>query len=257
MINIAYVCRWPSYAIFCLAVLIRVPPSLAQSVDDFEARSYTNGSHTLPYRLFVPREYDPAQAYPLVLFLHGAGERGTDNWLQLTGQTAPLVFVQPDNQTVWPCFMMAPQCPSNDFWSADWSSDEPSTSLRLTIEVVDALQQEFSIDPGRLYVTGLSMGGFGSWDAITRYPGKFAAAVPIAGGGAVRLADQCAQTPIWNFHSDDDPVVPVAFSRDMIAAVRAAGGDPIYTEYTGYGHASWVPAYAEPDLLLWLFAQAR
>lgn len=257
MVTVACSCRWTRHVIFCLAWLIPVSPSLAQSVDDFEDRHYTDGTYTLPYRLFVPQNYDPAQAYPLVLFLHGAGERGTDNRQQLTGQTAQLIFVNPYNQTVWPCFMMAPQCPPDKAWQADFSSDIPSTWLRLTIEVIDELQQEFHIDPGRLYVTGLSMGGFGSWDAITRYPGKFAAAVPIAGGGAVRLADQCAQTPIWDFHSDDDPIVPVMLSRTMIAAVRAAGGDPIYTEYTGYGHSEWNAAYAEPDLLLWLFSQSH
>jgi predicted peptidase len=104
------------------------------------------------------------------------------------------------------------------------------------------------------------LGGGGTWYAITHYPGKFAAAVPIAGiyaHGEVGLADRCAMTPIWNFHSEDDQAVPVTFSRDMIAAVRAAGGDPFYTEYTGYGHQSYVPAYAEPDLLFWVFSQSH
>jgi predicted peptidase len=151
--------------------------------------------------------------------------------------------------------MMAPQSPEATDWG--YQSAVPSIWLKLTIDVIDALQQEFKIDPGRLYVTGLSLGGYGTWTAITVYPGKFAAAVPIAGGGLVSLADRCAQTPIWNFHSDDDPTVPVENSRKMIAAVRAAGGNPIYTEYTGYGHDSWDPAYAEPDLLLWLFSQSH
>jgi predicted peptidase len=249
MFKVAYLCRWTRLAIFGFAALILSSRSLAQTVDDFEDRRYTDGNRTLPYRLFVPRDYDPAQVYPLVLFLHGAGESGTDNRLQLTGQTAPLVFVKPENQSLWPCFMMAPQADGGWQYLSPW--------LILAIEALDALQQEFKVDPGRLYITGLSVGGFGTWDAITHYPDKFAAAIPIAGGGDTRLASQCAQTPIWNFHSDDDPVVPVQNSRTMIRAVRAAGGNPIYTEYTGYHHASWNPAYAEPDLLLWLFSQSQ
>jgi len=257
MVKVAYLCRWTRLAVFGFAVLMLSSRSLAQSVDDFEDRRYTDGSYTLPYRLFVPRDYDPAQAYPLVLFLHGGGAGGTDNRLQLTLplNTAQLVFVKPENQKVWPCFMMAPQRPESGDWGS--GSATPTPWLRLTIEVIDALQKEFKIDPGRLYVTGLSLGGYGTWGAITIYPGKFAAAVPIAGGWNVALADRCAQTPIWNFHSDDDPSVPVQESRTMIAAVRAAGGDPIYTEYTGYAHRSWNPAYAEPDLLLWLFSQSH
>ena len=247
MVKVACLCHWSRLAIFGCAVLILSSRSLAQTVDDFEDRRYTDGTHTLPYRLFVPRDYDSAQAYPLVLFLHGSGVRGTDNRLPLTAYTRALVFVKPENQTEWPCFMMAPQCPENSDWSGTW--------MQLTIKVIDALRQEFNIDPGRLYITGHSMGGYGTWYAITHYPGKFAAAVPSAGGGEVRLADRCAQTPIWNFHSDDDPAVPVSESRNMIAAVRAAGGDPIYTEYTGYGH--FPPAYLEPDLLLWLFSQSH
>jgi predicted peptidase len=239
--------RGTRLAIFGFAALILSSRGLAQTVDDFEDRHYTDGTHTLPYRLFVPRDYDPAQAYPLVIYLHGSGAAGTDNRQQVSPNNPALVFVKPENQQVWPCFMMAPQSPEG--WDPRF--------LGLTVEVIDALQQEFHIDPGRLYVTGYSLGGGGTWDAITRYPGKFAAAVPIAGSGIVSLADRCAQTPIWNFHSDDDPTVPVDASRKMIAAVRAAGGNPIYTEYTGYGHGSNGPAYAEPDLLLWLFSQSQ
>jgi predicted peptidase len=237
--------------IFGFATLVLSSRSLAQTVDDFEDRRYTDGTNTLPYRLFVPRDYDPAQVYPLVLFLHGSGALGTDNLQPILQSPAALVFVKPENQQIWPCFMMAPQCPDDGSWTygGPW--------LSLTIEAIDALQQEFTVDLGRLYITGLSLGAFGTWDAITHYPGKFAAAIPIAGRGDARLASQCAQTPIWNFHSDDDPVVSVENSRTMIAAVRAAGGDPIYTEYTGYGHDSWDPAYAEPDLLLWLFSQSH
>jgi predicted peptidase len=238
-----------------MMVILAIPSGArGQTVDDFEARSYTDGTFTIPYRLFVPADYDPEQSYPLVLFLHGAGERGTDNRLQLTGQTAPLVFVRPENQAQWPCFMLAPQCPPGGNW-ANLVQEQPATPMRLALESITDLMNEFNIDPDRLYITGLSMGGFGTWDTITRYPGLFAAAVPIAGGGDVSLAYRCAQTPIWAFHGDADRTVPVERTREMIAAVIAAGGNPLYTEYPGAGHVdSWNLAYAEPDLLPWLFA---
>jgi predicted peptidase len=242
MFKIACLYRWPRLAIIGFALLILCSRSLAQTIDDFEDRRYTDGTHTLPYRLFVPRDYDPAQAYPIVVFLHGGGGLVGTDFLPY------LVFVKPENQTVWPCFMMLPQ--SSGDWSGIW--------MQLTIEVIDALRTEFNIDPGRLYITGHSLGGFGTWYAITHYPGKFAAAVPVSGGGEVGLADRCAQTPIWNFHSDKDSIVSVQLSRDMIAAVRAAGGDPIYTEYTGYDHGPTLSAaYAEQDLPLWLFSQSH
>ncbi len=241
--------------LFTMLALGLPSPGKAQTVDDFEARWYTDGINTLPFRLWVPRDYDPKQSYPVVVFLHGAGERGTDNRRQLTGQTAPLVFVRPENQERWPCFMLAPQCPMGGGWNNGDGAPNPSTWMRLTMEALYELFGEFNLNASRLYLTGLSMGGFGTWDAITRWPGLFAAAVPICGGGADWLAWRCAKTPVWAFHSDDDPVVPVERTRRMIAAMRRVWGRPLYTEYHGYGHFSWNPAYAEPELLPWLFAQ--
>lgn len=242
------------YLAAALLATLAASPASAQTVDDFEARTYTDGVNTIPYRLFIPADYDPNQSYPLVLFLHGAGERGTDNRRQLSVQTAPLVFARPENQKRWPCFMMAPQCPNNGAW-ANLGQPNPTTWMRLTLEALAGLMKEFRIQPGRLYITGLSMGGYGTWDTICRYPGLFAAAVPICGGGDVRVAANCAATPIWAFHGSADATVPVERSREMIAAVIAAGGEPLYTEYPGVGHNSWDRAYREIDLLPWMFAQ--
>lgn len=241
--------------LLALVFLSAAPHLWAQTVDDFEARTYTDGNFTLPYRLFVPTDYDPTQAYPLVLFLHGAGERGTDNRLQLTGQTAELVFVRPENQAQWPCIMMAPQCPPNGSWSS--SGPYPTEPMHATLKAIKALKQEFHIDHKRMYITGLSMGGFGTYDMITRFPGRFAAAVPIASGWDPALAPRCVNTPLWAFHGTNDTTVPVQSDRNMIAAIIAAGGSPLYTEYPGVGHDSWDRAYAEPDLLPWLFSQSR
>ena len=244
-----------SLACLCLAA------STKAEAAEYQARVYTNAAGaTLPYRLLIPEGYRPGRKYPLVVFLHGAGERGADNRAQLV-HGAPL-FLKPEVLAKFPCFVVAPQCPEGKRWvEVDWSAEigvqprQPSDPLGLVVELLRKIPREFAIDTRRVYVTGLSMGGFGTWDLITRYPGRFAAAVPICGGGDTQVAAQAAKTPVWAFHSSDDPVVKVVRTRAMIDALRQAGGQPRYTEYTSLGHHSWSKAYAEPDLLPWLFAQ--
>jgi len=230
--------------------------------DDFAARIYTNAAgQTLPYRLLQPKDYDSAKKYPLVIFFHGAGERGTDNQKQLVHGTS--LFLKADVREKYPCFVAAPQCPDKQQWvDMPWGGDSgtrparPSASMQLAQETVDALQKEFSIDPQRLYVTGLSMGGYATWDCITRFPERFAAGVPICGGGDEKsVTSAVAKVPVWAFHSDDDGAVKVIRTRNMIQAMRDAGGSPKYFEYFGLGHFSWGKAYGEPELLPWMFAQ--
>jgi predicted peptidase len=240
----------------CLWALVL--PAMAQ---DYEARVFTNADGAaLPYRLLQPPKASPAQKCPLVLFLHGAGERGTDNQAQLV-HGAPL-FLKPQIRAQFPCFVVAPQCPTNRRWvEMDWGAEvgtqpsEPSEPMKLVMDLLERLPREYPIDSERIYVTGLSMGGFGTWDLITRFPGRFAAAVPICGGGDAQVAARAAKTPVWAFHSDDDTVVKVRRTRDMIAGMRQAGGQPHYFEYRGLGHGAWDKAYAEPELLSWMFAQ--
>lgn len=220
----------------------------AVSVDDFVARWYTNAQGVLPYRLFIPTNYPSTQPSPLVLFLHGAGERGSDNSYQLVGQTGCLVFASETNQLKHPSFMVAPQCPDGYGWT--------DSSIRLRVlGLINALASEFNVDTNRLYITGLSMGGYGSWDYIAQYPGKYAAAVPMSGGGNTSLAAKMTQIPIWNFHAADDGTVDVSNSRTIISAVRRAGGNLIYTEYAAGGHVIWTPAYQTPVLMDWVYAQ--
>lgn len=233
----------------------------ADLTEGFEARIYRDeAGKTLPYRLLKPKDYDPARRYPLVLFLHGAGERGTDNAKQLTHGARE--FATPERQAKYPCFVVAPQCPEGIKWvDVDWGADahvqpvQPTEPTRLALALVASLQHEFSIDARRLYVTGLSMGGFGTWDIITRYPRQFAAAVPVCGGADESKAPLIARMPIWAFHGDQDTTVKTKRSRNMIAALRAAEGNPRYTEYPGVGHGCWGPAYATAALYEWLFAQ--
>jgi poly(3-hydroxybutyrate) depolymerase len=228
---------------------------------EFEARIFTNhAGMTIPYRLLVPQNYTKSQKYPLVLFLHGAGERGTNNSAQLVHGTK--LYLDPVNRAKYPAFVLAPQCPEGKKWvDIPWDTDraiqprEPSAPMILVLELLDQLPKEFSLDKQRVYVTGLSMGGFGTWDLITRYPNRFAAGAPVCGGGDDTVAVRAARVPIWAFHSDDDATVKVGRTRDMISAIQRAGGRPRYYEYTGLGHNSWDKAYSEPNFLPWLFAQ--
>lgn len=224
---------------------------------DFQAMVYEDGQGgTLLYRMIVPEQ---AQApMPVLLFLHGSGERGDDNRKQLVhGKDLMRKAAREFN-----CIVVAPQCPDGDRWSiVDWEQDkitfpdEPSEPMRLANELIDDLATRYDVDQDRLYVMGLSMGGYGTWDAICRWPGRFAAAAPICGGGDPAQAELIKDTPIWAFHGDADPVVSVEYDRTMIQAIKDAGGDPKYTEYPGVGHDSWTPAFAEPDLLPWMTGQ--
>ena len=381
------------------------------TLKDFEARQYKDADgNVLNYRLYKPKDYDANRKYPLILFLHGAGERGSNNSAQVRDA---LHWARDEVQKESPCFIVAPQCPSappalqlygnrKDFdqtynnygesagqWKTyslplnklptgeqawltlinaanknakspadgefrniriyedgasgqaidlrkldfshragngkmavsddgstvtlsgdvrikapfaytvtpksviefdfrstqegqvhaigldndeffdsrwanmDWSAKKgaagknPSTPMRLTLEVLAGLQKEFDLDENRLYITGLSMGGYGTWDVIWRHPKMFAAAVPVCGGGDESKAELIKDIPIWCFHGGADPVVPTDRSRNMIKAIKAAGGTPKYTEYPGVGHNSWDRAYSEPELPKWLFSQKR
>tara|TARA_R110002111_G_scaffold75888_5_gene120288 strand:- start:889 stop:1740 length:852 start_codon:yes stop_codon:yes gene_type:complete len=225
---------------------------------DFEARVFAEGEGVdLPYRLLVPENAECPM--PVLVFLHGAGERGDDNHRQLVHGTDFLRTAASE----FNCIVIAPQCPKTKSWAAferiDGElvlHDELTEPLEKVVALVDSLAEEFEVDTDRLYIMGLSMGGYGSWDAIARYPGKFAAAAPICGGGHPSMAHKMVDTPVWAFHGDDDNVVPVERSREMIQAIKDAGGDPKYTEYPGVNHGSWVPTFAEPGLLPWITSQS-
>jgi predicted peptidase len=250
-----------------LCALARDAGMNSKAMESFEARTYKDDKTggTLPYRLLVPNGYDARDGkkqYPLILFLHGAGERGTDNAAQLKWGGALLAG---DVQKKEPCFVVAPQCPPDKQWvntpwargSYDQDKVPISDELKMALAVVDRAQKEFHVDPDRVYMMGLSMGGFGTWDAILREPKRFAAAVPICGGGDPSKAESIKSVPVWAFHGGADNVVPTQGSHDMVDALKKAGGHPRYTEFPGVGHGSWANAWNEPELLDWLFAQKR
>jgi predicted peptidase len=202
----------------------------------------------LNYRLLIPENYDRTQdtQFPLVLFLHGAGERGADNTRQL--RHAASEFAKPEHRKKYPCFVAAPQCPDGRWWT---------DSLDLVTELLTQLRNDYRIDTRRVYVTGLSMGGFGTFELATRSPELFAAAAPICGGGDPTRAKALADLPLWVFHGDADRIVPVGLSRTMVKSVTEAGGMPKYTEYPGVGHDSWTKTYSDPAFHDWLFAQRK
>ena len=154
---------------------------------------------------------------------------------------------------------MAPQCPVTTTW-ADFGNQfkkDPTPAMKLLLEAIPAVIKEFSINDKRIYITGLSMGGFGTWDAISREPELFAASVPICGGGDVKMAKAIAAIPIWVFHGAKDNVVKPERSQSMVESLKKVGGEPKYTEYPNEGHASWVPAYKDADMFAWMFAQKK
>jgi len=227
-----------------------------------EARTLEEGKAAIPYRLLKPAKLDAKKAYPLVVFLHGAGERGDDNKAQLRHGVKD--FASDANREKFPCFLVAPQCPAGGFWSNARfrpapvkMNKEPSPAGKLVLALVEAMKKEFKIDDSRIYITGLSMGGFGSFDLMCRHPDLFAAGVPICGGGDPTACEKIAKVPLWVFHGDKDTAVPHALSVAAVEAMKKAGGSPRYTEYKGVGHDSWTRTYSDPKVMEWLFAQKR
>ena len=254
-----------------IEALRRQGPTLAEA---FAGHMYRNqAGEQMPYRLFTPARLDPGRVYPLIVFLHGAGGSGTDNLKQLQGANVfgALVWTLPEHQKRHPAFVLAPQ--SNMNWPctifdpknppktpADIRFCPPGVlgiGARLAFEIVDSLLVTLPIDATRIYVTGHSMGGAGTWHMVAQRPRFFAAAVPVCGHPLPATAAIVKDVPIWNFHGVIDDVEPVATSRVMIEALRQAGGRPRHTEYKGVGHDVFMWAYTEPALVEWLFAQKR
>jgi predicted peptidase len=244
-------------------------PTTAQLAKLYEARTVRVAAAKdvepveFAYRLLGPKSITPGTRYPLVIFLHGAGERGNDNLSQL--KYFPAWMAEQSARKAHPCFVLAPQCRDEQKWvDVDWSKIEstpqsptPTVDMLAVIAAIEDTLQREPIDPARIYLTGLSMGGYGSWDLAARMPDRFAAVLPICGGGDEATAAKIKDLPIWCFHGDADTAVRVERSRTMIEALRAAGGAPKYSELAGVGHDSWTPAYRDPDVLAWIFAQKK
>jgi predicted peptidase len=233
------------------------------TIEDYEARVFTSSKgDKIQYRLFIPRDYDPDTQYPLVLFHHGGGGTGDDNLRNLEGPL-PFEWAGPERQAKNTCFIVSPQIPRTERREDGPSRHETMKGQIMIIhEILDSLEEEFSIDTSREYITGLSMGGTCTWISITERPKRFAAAAPVCSGykfiglNAQEMGRKSAQMPLWIFHGDADETVSVDYSREVVKALKDAGGNPKYTEYPGVGHNSWDLAYRDEKFIEWLFAQS-
>ena len=216
----------------------------------------------LRYRIFSPATLKAGRKYPLVLFLHGSGERGDDNAKQLLWGVWPIVSYM--KQKGVEGYVVAPQCPVGKMWVniirpqlEHKMPANPSGPMHLVMEFLDNAIRELPVDTGKVCVTGLSMGGYGTWDIVQRRPDFFAAAMPVCGGGDASLAQKIRSVPIWVFHGSRDPSVPVARSRQMVSALWQCDGNVRYREYPGMGHRCWIPTYNDSQVLDWFFSQSK
>jgi predicted peptidase len=243
---------------------------IAQSDSQYLKQVFKNDDgEMLNYRLLPPKTVTKDQKYPLVVFLHGAGERGSDNEKQLVHGSS--LFLKEDFRNQFPAYVIFPQCPAEGYWSSvdinrsstplklTFDYSKPMTqSLRLVMELIKEMKASSSVDPNRIYIIGLSMGGMGTFEIVHRFPKVFAAALPICGGAdAKRYSKKTSRVPFWVFHGETDNVVDVALSREMVQKLTSLKATVKYSEYPGVGHNSWDNAFAEPTLLSWMFSQHK
>jgi predicted peptidase len=242
----------------------------AQDTTAFKAETFTSSAdHVLPYRILYPDDFKKGKKYPIVLFLHGAGERGNDNVSQLIHGSK--LFADAANRKKFPAIVVFPQCMKESYWSSvevdrtqtpftlSFDYTKPMTlPLQAAIELLQHIIAQGSVDQSRVYISGLSMGGMGTFEAVYRYPELFAAAMPICGGADVNAYDErVAKVPFRVFHGADDAVVSVEQSKKIVEKLKALNVSVEYIEYSGVNHNSWDNAFAEPDYLSWMFSRKR
>ena len=243
-------------------------PLRSQDLSAYERKIFIVGKDTLPYRVLTPLNYDATKKYPLIFFLHGAGERGNDNEKQLVHGAK--LFLREDIRKDYPAIIVFPQCPANSFWSNvdiqmvegkrvfNFTSDAaPTIAMKMAQELLGQLIKEMGVNKKNIYVGGLSMGGMGTFEIVARNPKLFAAAIPICGGGHPSTAGKMKKTKWWVFHGAKDDVVPPSLSETMVNALKNAKASIKYTLYPEANHNSWDNAFAEPDLMPWLFSQHK
>jgi predicted peptidase len=255
--------RFRFFLLLVLVFALGSPAFAGKHETGFLDRSLSLHGAIYKYQVFVPDNWSPNQKWPMILFLHGAGERGTDGLIQTQVGIATAIR---NDRSRFPAIVVMPQCLREHSWN------KPDME-EVALAALAAASREFKGDRKRNYLTGLSMGGYGTWALAAAYPNKFAAIVPICGG--ILLPDDSrkqpdsdripyleaakkigTKLPIWVFHGDADPAVPVAESRLMVEALKAAGANVRYTEYPGVGHNSWDKAYADPELMTWLLSKS-
>jgi len=251
-------------SVFCFFITV---VAFAQS--KYEEQVFKSGLGELDYRILYPDNFSTKKTYPVLLFLHGAGERGDDNQKQLVHGSK--LFIDAEFRQNYPAIVVFPQCPKEDYWSnvdVDRSSfplrlvfqadGDPTTSMQQVMALMDSLYSLPFTKDDQFYLGGLSMGGMGTFELASRKPDMFAAAFSICGGAHTEKAKEIAgNVPMWIFHGAKDNVVLPSHSTEMVIAIRENGGVAKYTLYKDANHNSWDPAFAEPDLIPWLFDQAK
>jgi len=252
------------------SIIISFSGLLAQKLDTYQHQKFIHKKDTLMYRLLLPENFNENKQYPLLIFLHGAGERGSDNEKQLVHGAK--FFLKTENRSKYPAVVIFPQCPKDDFWSnVERSVDEdgnrtflfrngrkPTRTMALILDLIKTLRKEPFVDLDRIYVGGLSMGGMGTFEIVSRMPRVFSAAFPICGGGHPESAKRYAgKVAFWIFHGAKDNVVLPLYSDQMVKAIQKYGGNVKFTLYPEANHNSWDNAFAEPELLEWIFSNKK
>ncbi len=254
------------FILFVFAVTTLLSLTLSVSAiniyEEFEKAEFTNEDAVLPYRIFIPEDYSEGKKYPMMVFLHGAGERGNDNEAQLKNALGTLF--NRDDGLMLNTIVIAPQCPKDNQWvdtpwaDGNYSIDEvpESNELKAVVALTEEICESYSVDRTRIYVSGVSMGGFGTWDLITRHNDIYAAAAPMCGGGDPSKAELLADTMIYTFHGTEDTSVPYSGTAEMVSAIEETGSRLIsFVSYKGEGHVIWEMASDEAGWLEWLYEQ--
>ncbi len=242
----------------------------SQEFSAYEKKEFSNAVGSLPYRILYPENYTPNKTYPLIVFLHGSGERGNDNEAQL--KHGGSMFLRDSIRKKYPAIVIFPQCPADSFWTPvvwhwdsvlnkrvfDYVPGTPATALVLVKDLITQMITSKKADAKRIYLGGLSLGGFGSFAFAASYPKLLAAAFPICGGGSTTITNSYnKKVAWWLFHGDKDGVIPVSFSRDLFKKMQSKHLSVKYTEYPGVEHNSWENMFMEKEFFAWLFSKKR
>ncbi|MEN3324977.1 alpha/beta hydrolase-fold protein [Mariniflexile soesokkakense] len=242
---------------------------MAQHQKLYNEAFFVKDKDTLRYRVLLPKDFSESKQYPVVLFLHGAGERGNDNTKQLAHGSK--LFTDEMHRGAFPAIVVFPQCPQNDYWSnatIDRSTKpislvyplntSPTKALNLVMLLMEDYLKKPFVNTEKVYIGGLSMGGMGTFEMLYRKPDTYAAAFAICGGGNPEtVKDYANKTELWVFHGAKDDVVDPQLSISMVSAYLEAGGKPNFTLYADDNHNSWDSAFSEPELLTWLFSKSK
>lgn len=253
-----------------VGLLMSISSAFGQDLSQYKKENFTYKEDTLPLRILYPENFDPAKKYPLILILHGAGERGKDNQKQLAHGAK--LFLDPVNREKFPAFVIFPQCSQDSYWSNVniitndarkrifnfQKGGKPTKAMSLLLKYIDKIEDLNYLDEDRFYVGGLSMGGMGTFDLLRRERNMFAAAFPICGGdNPANVKKYAKKVPLWIFHGAKDDVVPPELSIAVYDELKRRGADPKLTIYPNANHNSWDAAFKEPELLPWLFSHKQ